>query len=81
MTLEEEVFKIFEENNHRITHSLIMEIADDIIDSLLPMVVQTKEEHESLKTRLHNAFSLQLKANLEEKKKQVEKSLKDADKS
>lgn len=68
MKLFEEIESIFAENHDRMSLALIMELADDIIESTVSLVARSDEDFKQLTEKVTNKIRLEIKQNLERKR-------------
>lgn len=68
MKLFDEIEKIFEENQDRLSMALIMELADDIIESVVSLVARSDEDFKQLKEKVSNKIKLEIKQNIDRKR-------------
>lgn len=68
MKLFDEIEKIFEENHERLSLALIMELADDIIESVVSLVARSEEDFNKLKEQVSNKIKLEIKQNIDRKR-------------
>lgn len=68
MKLFDEIEKIFDENQERLSIALIMELADDIIDSVVSLVARSEEDFNQLKDKVSNKIKLEIKQNIDRKR-------------
>lgn len=68
MSLIEEIQNIFKENQDRITLTVIMELVDDILDSVMEVMAKSEAEAAITKEQVRNKIKVQIKQNLGEKR-------------